>query len=154
MPSNAKIEHPYLLVISLCFLTLSLFFGGLFLYIIPNVLWDLDYNVPYVLDALRYSLMDSYGYSDLSSRIVTLIIFFIPALVFGYLNYRMSNYLELLGLQRSFDIELEEKQNENTGEPMEGFGWFVKIFAFSILLVALLFALQWLLSSPTAEFPV
>lgn len=153
MPADTKTEHPYLLMLSLGLLTLSLFFGGFFLYILPNVLWDLNYNVPDILGNLRHNLTDTYGYSELSARIITLIIFFVPTLVFGYLNYRMSNHLELMEIQRRENLEPESKIPENEGITLETLSWFSKMFVLAILLVALLFGLQWLLSAPVATLP-
>lgn len=154
MATRTKTEHPYLLMLSLVLLTLSLFFGGFLLYILPNVIWDLDYNVPDVLGNLRFALVDTYGYSDLSSRMITLIIFFIPAAVFGYLNYRLSNYLEQMEILRTEDMVPENPSIENEGMTLESVSWFFKMFVLAIVIVALLFGLQWLLSTPVARIPV
>lgn len=75
------------LVLSLGFLLFSL-------YILPFLLWNLNYDVPDIVTDITSSLQDDYDYSVGGSKLIIWLIFFIPGMITGFIAYYISNRID------------------------------------------------------------
>ena len=94
MLKEPKDNDNIIFVIGIICLACSLGFLLFALYILPYLIWELDYNVPTLLANIMAILQDSYDYSKASSKIILWLIFFIPGLITGYLSYYISSLLD------------------------------------------------------------
>ena len=78
-------------LISLLFCLSLLFFS---LYISPFLIWKLDYQVPDLVTALITFFEESYEFSEIKSRWIVGLLFFIPGLITGYISYYVSNAID------------------------------------------------------------
>lgn len=88
-PKNNKmfITGVICLVLSLGFLLFSL-------YILPFLLWNLNYDVPDIVTDITSSLQDDYDYSVAGSKMLVWLIFFIPGMITGFISYYISNRID------------------------------------------------------------
>ncbi|HAT8179406.1 TPA: hypothetical protein JA361_08015 [Legionella pneumophila] len=124
-------------------ISLALFFFSL--YIIPFLIWQLDYDIPdFVSNMIAYG-EDEYYYSHTTSRILVWLIFFTPSLIMGYLSYYISNYIDKnnLKLQEEPLESIQEKslpKTEGRGRDSALLGF--KIVLLMVLIIAIIFLLQ------------
>jgi hypothetical protein len=81
-------------ILGIICLVFSLGFLLFALYIVPFLLLDYAYDVPYVLSSIIASLHESYGYSIFSSKLIIWLLFVVPGLITGYISYRISHLLD------------------------------------------------------------
>ncbi|HEN5600444.1 TPA: hypothetical protein U6322_002607, partial [Legionella pneumophila] len=77
----------------ICLVTsLGLFFFSL--YIVPFLIWQLDYDIPdFISNMIAYG-EDEYYFSPITSKTLVWLIFFTPSIIMGYLSYYISNYID------------------------------------------------------------
>lgn len=76
------------------------------LYILPNFLWDLHYDIPdWISNVISY-LQDNYEYSVFFCKCVIWLGVVLVSAVMGYGSYRVSNYLEEVGALTPRDSQL------------------------------------------------
>lgn len=138
-----------LFIISLICLVLSLCFFSFAFYILPNLLWDWDYDIPEFVYTLRQWVIDNYNFSEGHAKITVFLTFFIPALVTGFISYFTSNKIEneVLGITP----EKMPGENEPSREMKETFSFSLKLFLTIILVLIVLFFVEWLLATPQQE---
>lgn len=149
---NKIYEYSKLHIIGIICLVVSL---GLFFfsfYIVPYLIWQLDYDIPdFIMDMISYG-EDEFFYSSTISRLIVWLLFFIPSLVTGYIAYYISNYIDKKKLHLEKKSE-EQPQQESSSQPsgsardsaMLGF----KIILLMILIIAAIFLLQALINVTT-----
>ncbi|HAU1247921.1 TPA: hypothetical protein F8S30_13785, partial [Legionella pneumophila] len=99
----------------ICLVTsLGLFFFSL--YIVPFLIWQLDYDIPdFISNMIAYG-EDEYYFSPITSKTLVWLIFFTPSIIMGYLSYYISNYIDknYLKLQEE---PLEVTQEKSSSKP-------------------------------------
>lgn len=143
--SNSKLYILGMICLVLC---LGLFFFSL--YILPYLAWGLNYNVPAIILDLLSSLQDDYNYSVGASKVIAWLIFFVPSMITGLISYFVSNYID----NNLYKSELNTKEEQETPpskqigkEIRESAGFGLKILGLMILIVLVIFLLQYLIQS-------
>lgn len=133
----------YILGIISLILALSFFFFSM--YILPFLVWHLDYDVPDLISNMIMYFEDAYFYSVTTSKVLTWLIFFIPSLIAGYISYYISNYIDdqILGLAKKIDIEAaKEASLEIQQDVKESLGLAAKIIILMIVIIVIILLLQ------------
>ncbi|KTC90262.1 hypothetical protein OQJ18_04730 [Fluoribacter dumoffii] len=143
--SNSKLYILGMICLVLC---LGLFFFSL--YILPFLLWGLNYNVPdFVLDLLS-SLQDDYNYTPGASKLIAWLLFFVPSMITGLISYFVSNHIDNNLYKSEMNIEevSEKPQGKQISKELkESAGFGLKILGLMILIVVVIFLLQYLIQS-------
>ncbi len=142
---NSKLYILGMICLVLC---LGLFFFSL--YILPYLAWGLNYNVPDVVLTLLSSLQDDYNYTEGASKLIVWLIFFVPSIVTGLISYFVSNYIDN-NIYKS-ELNLEEDQENPPSKQIgkeikESAGFGLKILGLMILIVIVIFLLQYLIQA-------
>lgn len=142
---NSKLYILGMICLVLC---LGLFFFSL--YILPYLAWGLNYNVPDVVLTLLSSLQDDYNYTVGASKLIVWLIFFVPGIITGLISYFVSNYIDN-NIYRS-ELNLEEDQENPPSKQIgkeikESAGFGLKILGLMILIVIVIFLLQYLIQA-------
>ncbi|KGP63817.1 membrane protein [Legionella norrlandica] len=128
-------------------ISLGLFFFSI--YIIPYLIWGLYYDVPdFVSNMISYA-EDQYYYSTATSRVIVWLIFFVPSLITGYFSYYISNYIDKKNLKLTEEFEekaQEELKSKSLGQIRDSTILGIKIILLMILILAVIFLLQTLIS--------
>jgi hypothetical protein len=104
-PDRYEINHKlYIFGVICLIMALTLFFFSL--YIAPFLIWQLNYNVPYIITSLINTFEESYEFSPGGSKTLVWLLFFIPSLVTGFISYYISNFID------SKIYSMETKKNE------------------------------------------
>ncbi|MGQ3887738.1 hypothetical protein ACQUW5_01745 [Legionella sp. CNM-1927-20] len=124
---------------------LSLFLFALF--ILPNLIWKLNYNVPSFIYIWSEDLKQHYNFTDVGANTVVFLIFFLPAILATLIAYLTSNSIEneLYGFTTT-ESDLRKKAVKNSSR--EGLLVIVQILIFIVLVISGVYTLHWLLSVP------
>jgi hypothetical protein len=87
--SNSKLYVFGMICLIVC---LTLFFFSLF--ILPYLIWELNYDVPEFIVSFIYKLQDEYDYSMGISKVIVWLAFFVPCLITGVISEFVSNYID------------------------------------------------------------
>ncbi|KTD68305.1 MULTISPECIES: hypothetical protein [Legionella] len=143
--SNSKLYILGMICLVLC---LGLFFFSL--YILPYLAWGLNYNVPAIVLDLLGSLQDEYNYTVGASKLIVWLIFFVPSMITGLISYFVSNHIDNNLYKSELKVE-EEEENPPTKqigkEIKESAGLGLKILGLMILIVLVIFLLQYLIQA-------
>jgi hypothetical protein len=145
-----RYQHNHkLFITSMICLVLSLSLFVFSFYILPNFIWDWDYDIPEFLYTWQAWFVDHYNFSDRGAKIIVFLICFIPALITGFISYLTSNRIdnEVLGLVP----ERLPGENEPSHEIKETFSFTVRLIFIIILVLVVLFFVEWLLATPPQE---
>lgn len=128
-------------------LALGLFFFSMF--ILPFMIWNLNYDVPDFLSRMiiYFQKMD---YSLPTSKTLSWLVFFVPCLIAGYISYYISNYIDdqILGIKTEDEVEEEKQSSAMTRrEIRESLGLAAKIFIMMILIVCVILLLHQLVQN-------
>lgn len=143
-PDRFKNNHILYIVglISLIFSVSLLFFS---LYILPYLIWKLNYQVPDTLEYLITIFEESYDYTPAKSKILAWLVFFIPSLLLGLVSYVTSNRIDNEIYKPDADINEEdtppaapELRKEIKETASVGF----KIIALMVVIVVIILLLQ------------
>lgn len=131
------------LLISMCLMLLSL-------YCLAYLVWELHYSIPGFIAEWKFQLMDIYELSDNAAGLLTFFILFIPALITGAVANGISNYID-----RSLLIEKATEEPSSLPESvkktevlLQSLIFMSKILLIIIVVLAVLFAIEWLISVP------
>ncbi|KTC86756.1 hypothetical protein [Legionella brunensis] len=142
-------QNSVLFVIGIITLLLSLSLFAFSFYILPFLLFDWVYDVPEFISIWREWLKEEYTFTDTGASWLILLIFIIPALIFGYISYLASNYID----NRLYNVVPKRAENERQGELkkdiQETLGFVLKILGAIILILVGISIIQWLLAVPT-----
>ena len=137
-----------LYIVGIVCLVLSLGLLLFSLYILPYLLWELNYNVPSFIIDLLETLQDDYLYTPSGSKWVVWLIFFIPSVITGFISYLVSNYIDnkIYGIQ-SKSAESGEKltAEEIQKQIKESASLGGQILALMVLIVVVILLIQYLL---------
>lgn len=139
-----------LYILGLVCLVLCLGFLFFSLFILPFLIWQLNYNVPDFISAILNLFQEEYGYSDESSKTIVWLIFFIPGVITGLISYLVSNYID----NQIYKPEVESEDNEENlrnrekkQARRESAVFSLKILGLMILFVFLIFLFQYLIQT-------
>lgn len=125
---------------------------GLFLfsiYIIPFLVFDMQYDVPLFVNSMIFYFRDNYSYNLASSKFITWLIFFVPCVVTGIISYFVSNHIddELLEIKSDEVDENETETKAKKRQPSGDTGLLVgKIIFFMVFIVGIILFLQMLIN--------
>lgn len=115
-------------------------------YILPYLIWGWHYSVPGFILMWREEFVDSYAWSNSKASMAVFSLFFIPALITGIISWFTSNKIE----NNVLGIALTESNHQqlDSHELGDSFRLVAKIIMSSLLAIAVLFFIEWLLTSP------
>jgi len=137
----------YILGIVCLVLCLSLFFFSM--YVLPFLLWGINYDVPgFVIDISTF-FETVYRFSSTASSLLTWLFFFVPSLITGFISYYVSNHIDNQLLGMSYGIEeaedswqlIQQKREERRDSIRLG----LKILFLMIVFVVAILSLQLIL---------
>lgn len=140
-------QNNKLFIFGIVCLVLCITFILFSLYIIPFLIWNLNYNVSAFVITLIAYFEDTYYFSEPVSRFIVWLILFIPGLIAGYLSYLISHKIDnkVLGLE-PYTEETEEEVVQRTErikkDLKESAGIGLKILFLMIASVAVFLLLQ------------
>ncbi|WED44351.1 hypothetical protein [Legionella cardiaca] len=142
-------QNSVLFIIGMIALLLSLSLFAFAFYILPFLLFNWIYDVPEFISIWREWLREEYGFTLMGASWLMLLMFVLPALIFGFISYYASNYID----DRLYHLVPEktnpEKQVEVRRDIQETLGFILKILGAIILILVGISIVQWLLSVPT-----
>jgi hypothetical protein len=123
-------------------LALGLLFFSL--YILPYMIWEFHYDVPDFILTMISDYQGNYNYSPGSSKAIVWLFFFIPSLIFGYISYFISNYIDKSAQeQQTLTEEVGSKEPTRSRESLkESASLGIKLLAIIVLIFAVVFILQ------------
>lgn len=101
-----------LYVVGLVSLLFSLFLFFFSIYILPYLIWSLNYDVPEFISTLIAYFEDDLRYTPSNSKLLTWLLFFIPCLITGYISYYVSNNIDNQIFGTKHRAELDETGQE------------------------------------------
>lgn len=140
--SNNKL---YIVGIICLISSLSLFFFSL--YIVPFLIWHLNYEVPSIVSVLAANFEQQYNFTEGQANTLVWFIFFIPSLITGYIAYYVSNRIDnqIYKLGGAEQQEKKPTAPQATREIRESAGLALKIIFLMVAIVAVILLLQLLL---------
>lgn len=129
-------------------MTLSLFA----LVILPNLLWNLSYNVPpFIQEMVQYFEYEQ-RLSPTASAWTIFLLFFVPGLILIILSAMASNKIEdkvyhLKNIESRDVLVFEDNKKEN----YEGVSFSMKLFFIIIMVFVVATLFHWLISTPPTE---
>jgi hypothetical protein len=144
-------HHHKLYIIGMICLLLTLILFTLSMYIVPYLIWDLDYHVPELVLNLHKFFNEDLHFSLNLSNLFVWLCFFLPALFTGIASFLISNYIDNEWSIMTGDIPLEQpspKEEDLKSEDLrETTELSLKIIFYMILALAALFLLQLIVTS-------
>lgn len=143
MESDRYQKNSKLFILGIVALLCSLSLLAFGLYILPYLLWDLFYQVPSFVLTWREVVKNFYHVSEHGAAWIVFLIFILPAVLFGYISYLASNYID----NSIFNVssEVPEKPTVEKKEWRETFGWVFKILGMIVLTLGTLAILEQIL---------
>jgi hypothetical protein len=136
--SNSKLYVLGMICLIVC---LALFFFSLF--ILPYLIWGLNYDIPVFIMSFLYYLQDEYEYSIGASKIIVWLAFFVPCLITGIISEFVSNFID-----SNIDKEDIQKhvvtEKKISGQVKESVQFGLKILSLMIVIIILILFLQFL----------
>jgi ATP/ADP translocase len=141
-------RYQKLYIFGIICLLLCLTFLFLAVYILPFLIWELNYNIPSFITFFLANLQDSYDYTSSGSKLLLESIFWGMALITGLISYFVSNYIdnqiyeikpvidEEEVKQHSLEVKKEIKESTNLG---------LKILGLMVIIVVAILLLQYLI---------
>lgn len=138
-------QYEVLFYFGIFFLVLSLGLVIFGLYILPFLLWDTNYGVPYFVSDFISYYHDNYDYSYAMAKTVVDMWFLIPGIIAGIISYFISHYIdnqvyiekpvesEEDSINRKQVLKKEIKESANLG---------LRIFVLIIIVIAAILLLQ------------
>ncbi|STX29102.1 transmembrane protein [Legionella beliardensis] len=140
-------HNKMLFIISIASLIIGLTLLAFSLYILPNLIWDLNYDVPSFIYLWSESLKQNYNFTNIGARLVVFLIFFIPAILATFIAYLTSNTIEneLYGFtppEREFRTKAVKDSSKETLLVT------LQLLIIIGLVIAGVYSIHWLLSVP------
>lgn len=131
---------------------LSLLFFSLF--IVPFLIWNLNYDVPDIITALITFFEEHYDFRPGPSKFLTWLIFFVPSIVAGYISYYVSNHIDdqIYKLNNPSTTETQDEKiatEQSHREWLESANLGFKIIGLMIIIVVAILLLQLLVQLTT-----
>lgn len=124
-------------------LSLSLIFFSL--YIAPNLIWDLNYDIPdFIVEQISY-FQDNYEFTTAGSKFIVWLFYFILGLITGMISLYISQKIDHIVLHDELHIENDEEQKpaiDVKGELKESAGLGAKIILLMVAIIVVIFLLQ------------
>lgn len=149
-------QNPKLYVFGMVMLMLFWFFTLITIYIIPFLIWNLNYNVPETIIAWQLHLEDTYQFSLQLSKLLTFLTVAVPALICMIVSWIISAYIdkqivetEMNKDRTSMSISEGPQKKITSSRPVgQEVSFASKIILIILIAVVLLFVIQWLISVP------
>lgn len=110
-------ENQKLFIFGIICLVLSISLLFFSIYILPFLIWDINYGVPSFLTVFIVNMHDDYGYSNPGAKFLLELLFLIPGLIAGLISYFISHYIDQQNSEIYPDIlEAEEGLGGEEGE--------------------------------------
>lgn len=127
------------------------------LYTLPYLMWSLNYEVFDFVTRWQFHLVAAHQYSDKFAGFVVFLGLFIPSLILGFIADLISNHIDRRLLQS--ELNSDPEKNNAVLKPTSHASLFQSLHILSkavimiIAVLALLFFMQWLISTPVQTFP-
>lgn len=153
MKYDAFQKHQKLFVFGICCLVICLSLLFFSLYIIPFLVWEINYGVPLFITTFITNMNENYGYTTMGAKFLIELLLLIPAFIAGLISYFISSYLDRQDEDINPPVEGGEldgeerlaRRSEFKREIKESADFGVKVFALMVGVVVLLLILQRLL---------
>lgn len=123
--------------------SLSLIFFSL--YIAPNFIWDLNYDIPdFIVEQISY-FQDNYEFTTAGSKFIVWLFYFILGVVTGIISLYISQKIDHIVLHDELNIEDNEEQKPGVDvkeELKESAGLGAKIILLMVAIIVVIFLLQ------------
>jgi hypothetical protein len=136
-------QNSKLFILSIICLFGSITSIGFGLYILPPLLWGIHYGIPEFLFTTVSYLQEVYKFSATTSTWLVLLCFLIPGFIMGFVSYLLSTHIE----NAIYHIEPKHRTEEEQQNLKESTGFGLKILSLMIIMLILIFLLQWLISA-------
>lgn len=112
------------------------------LYVAPPLFWGIHYAIPEFLYTTVAYLQEVYKLSAFASTWLLLLCFWIPGVIMGIIAYVCTNRIE----NAIYHIEPKHRTEEEQQHLQESTGFGLKVLSLMIIMLILIFLLQWLIS--------
>ncbi len=118
------------------------------LFILPNLIWHLNYNVPSFIYIWSENLKQHYNFTDIGAHTIIFLIFFLPAILATFIAYLTSNSIEneLYGLAKPEEDSPRKNVMKNSSK--ETLLVILQILILIVLIISGIYTLHWLISVP------
>lgn len=149
MESDRYQRHHVLYFVGIVSLLICLSLVFLVLYILPYLIWQLNYDLPEFITTMIAFFEEKYSVTELRSRIYVVILLIIPIVVTGFVSYYVSNFIddEIYKNELTSDEVIEQKNHSDDvkQEIKESATVGFEIIGLIILVIAGLAAIQFLI---------
>lgn len=136
-----------LYILGMVCLVLSLGFLFFSLFILPYLIWQLNYHVPGFILSLLNMMEESYNYSVGASKLIVWLLFFVPGLVTGYVSYFVTNYIDNTIYHIKTQTEEDREHKEIGKEIKESAGLGFKILGLMVFFIIIILLVEYLIQS-------
>lgn len=133
-------ESRKLFIVGIITLLLSLSLLAFGLYILPYLLWNWFYKVPGFILKLREWFREEYKITEILASWFIFFMLIIPALVFGYISYKISNSID--NQIYHIDTTTPEKKFKRTQDFQDSAKIGLKIIGLIVLILIIIAILQ------------
>lgn len=112
MDKERFLQHQKLFITGLVSMILGLVLLFFSLFLLPYLIWNLHYHVPYLVEVILAYFSETLQLSTVASKFYTWLVFLIPALILGLISFLISNYID------SQILEETDKDGSNQDEIM------------------------------------
>ncbi|MDI9818234.1 MULTISPECIES: hypothetical protein [unclassified Legionella] len=140
-------QNSKLFIIGIIALLISLSLFAFSFYILPYLLWNWIYEVPYFISNWQEWIKREYNFTHTGASWLIFGVFIIPAFIFGYLSYLISNYIDNR-IYHMVSEELPETKEEVSKDVRDTLVFFLKILILGILIFVVLTLIHRFLSVP------
>lgn len=116
------------------------------LYILPYLIWNLNYNVPGLVLTLIAYFQEHYYYTESASRFMTFFFFLIPGIISGLFSYFISYQIDnkVLGImpektESEQEAEWHAQQLKRELKESAGLGFKILLLMIGIVILVLFF---------------
>ncbi|WP_419418656.1 hypothetical protein ACNVED_08820 [Legionella sp. D16C41] len=142
-------HNKILFIISMISLVICLSMFIFSLFILPNLIWHLNYDVPTFIFTWSENLKLHYNFTDRSAHVIVFLIFFLPAIFAAFIAYLTSNTIEneLYGLTTTKN-EFKSRALKNSFK--ETLLIILQLLIIIGLVIGAVYFMHWLISEPSS----
>lgn len=146
MEQDRYAQNKGLFIISMICLLLCLSLLAFAMYILPALVWNWRYDVPEMVITMRESIRSQYGFTETFAGLAVFLLFFIPAMILGFISKSTSNNIE----DHIYGIEHESKVNTEVikRDVQQTVSFSIKILLLALAVIAAVFFVEWLIARP------
>ncbi|ASQ45869.1 hypothetical protein [Legionella clemsonensis] len=141
-------QNSVLFIVGIISLVLSLVLFVFSLYIIPFLFWDWVYDVPEFISIWREWLKSEYNFTHMGATWSIFLMLIAPSLLFGYISYLASNYIDNRIYHLVPDKVENEMQEEIRRDLRDTLLAIVKVLGAIALVLIIVSIIQWFLAVP------